>query len=59
MQQFLRDFGWEGRSFIISALTGEGCKALTYAIMEYLEQNRAPAESPEDNAAEQTDPTVE
>ncbi len=39
-QQFNADFGWEGKSFIISALTGEGCKALTYAIMEYLEQNR-------------------
>ncbi len=24
---------------MISALTGEGCKQLTYAIMEYLEQN--------------------
>ncbi|MEN6584419.1 MAG: Obg family GTPase CgtA [Sulfuricella sp.] len=59
LQQFLQDFGWEGRSFIISALTGEGCKALTYAIMEYLEQNRAPEESPEESAAEQTDPTVE
>lgn len=44
LQQFLRDFGWEGRSFIISALTGEGCKPLTYAIMEHLNQNRAPVE---------------
>ena len=39
-QKFIADFGWDGKSFIISALTGEGCKALTYAIMEYLEQNR-------------------
>src|SRR3990172_328058 len=39
-QKFIADFGWEGKSFIISALTGEGCKELTYAIMEYLEQNR-------------------
>ncbi len=36
--QFIRDFAWEGKSFIISALTGEGCKELTYAIMEHLEQ---------------------
>ncbi len=36
-QKFIADFGWEGKSFIISALTGEGCKELTYAIMEYLE----------------------
>jgi len=39
-QKFIADFGWEGKSFIISALTGEGCKELAYAIMEYLEQNR-------------------
>ncbi len=39
-QKFIADFGWEGKSFIISALTGEGCKELTYAIMEYLERNQ-------------------
>jgi len=39
-QKFIADFGWEGRSFIISALTGEGCKALTYAIMDYLDKNK-------------------
>lgn len=44
LKQFLKDFGWEGRSFIISALTSEGCKELTYAIMEHLEQNRPPLE---------------
>ena len=40
-QKFVADFGWDGKSFIISALTGEGCKELTYAIMEYLEQNKS------------------
>ena len=35
--QFIRDLGWNGKSFVISALTGDGCKELTYAIMEYLE----------------------
>ena len=39
-QKFIAGFGWEGRSFIISALTGEGCKELTYAIMEYLDKNK-------------------
>jgi GTP-binding protein len=39
-QKFIADFGWEGKSFIISALTGEGCKELTYAIMEYLDENK-------------------
>lgn len=38
-QQFIDKLGWEGKYFIISALTGEGCKLLTYAIMEYLEKN--------------------
>jgi GTP-binding protein len=39
-QKFIADFGWEDKSFIISALTGEGCKELTYAIMEYLDENK-------------------
>lgn len=37
-RKFIRSLGWKGKSFIISALTGEGCKELTYAIMEHLEQ---------------------
>jgi len=40
------------KSFIISALTGEGCRALTYAIMEHL-QHHARAEPVE--AAEDTE----
>ena len=39
-QKFIADFGWEGKSFIISALTGEGCKELIYAIMEYLDKDK-------------------
>jgi GTP-binding protein len=34
---FLRAFGWDAPSFCISALSGEGCKTLTFAIMDYLE----------------------
>ncbi|HSS47094.1 MAG TPA: GTPase ObgE [Burkholderiales bacterium] len=37
-RRFLRDLGWKGKSFIISALTSEGCKELTFAVMQYLEQ---------------------
>ncbi len=37
--QLIHNLGWEGRYFTISALSGAGCKVLTYAIMEYLEQN--------------------
>ena len=39
-RQFLSDFGWHEKSFIISALTGEGCRELIFAVMQYLEQNR-------------------
>jgi len=41
---FIHKLGWKEKSFIISALTGEGCKALTYAIMEHLEQKLAEVE---------------
>jgi GTP-binding protein len=41
--KLIRRLGWKGKSFIISALTGEGCRELVYAIMEYLEQQRSPA----------------
>ena len=35
---FLREFGDYTRYFAISAINGDGCKELTYAIMEHLEQ---------------------
>jgi GTP-binding protein len=35
--KFVREFGWQGRYFAISAISGTGCRELTYAIMEYLE----------------------
>jgi GTP-binding protein len=38
VRAFLRKLGWKGKSFTISALTGEGCQALTYAIMGHLEE---------------------
>ncbi|WP_293007689.1 Obg family GTPase CgtA [Nitrosomonas sp.] len=38
-RQFVDKLEWQENYFIISALTGEGCKHLTYAIMEYLEQH--------------------
>jgi GTP-binding protein len=36
--KFTRSLGWSGKSFVISALSGRGCKQLIYAIMEHLEQ---------------------
>ena len=35
---FLKEFGEDTRYYIISAINGEGCKELTYAIMEYLNE---------------------
>ncbi|HSC97021.1 MAG TPA: GTPase ObgE [Burkholderiales bacterium] len=40
-KRFLRNFGWRGKSFIISALTGEGCRELVFAVMKYLEEQGA------------------
>lgn len=37
-QRLLDGLAWTDRWFVISALTGEGCQAITYAIMQYLEQ---------------------
>lgn len=39
--EFLKAFGWDAPSYCISALSGEGCKALTYAIMDYLDQTKS------------------
>jgi GTP-binding protein len=30
--------GWRGESYIISALTGEGCRELVLAVMAHLER---------------------
>jgi GTPase len=40
-RDFIHKLAWKEKSFVISALTGEGCKTLTYAIMAHLEQNHA------------------
>ena len=41
IQAFIQDYGWQGPVFAISAISGEGCQPLIYAIMEHLEQTRA------------------
>lgn len=38
---FVRDFGWTGPLYPISAITGEGCKQLVFAIMDHIEAMRA------------------
>jgi GTP-binding protein len=37
-RKFIRGLGWKDKNFAISATTGDGCKELIYAIMEFLEQ---------------------
>jgi GTP-binding protein len=39
VKRLLKGLGWKGKSFIISALTGEGCRALAFAVMGHLEQD--------------------
>jgi GTP-binding protein len=36
VDQFVKDYDWQGPVFVISALDGTGCSALTFAIMDYL-----------------------
>ena len=36
VQALVKGLGWSGPCHVISAMTGEGCKLLTYAIMGYL-----------------------
>jgi len=48
VKRFLKDLGWKGKSFIISALTGEGCRELSFAVMEHLERG---SESGDQNSA--------
>lgn len=36
--EFVQKLGWTGRYFAISALAGIGCRELTYAIMEHVEE---------------------
>ncbi len=39
VKRFLGNYRWKGKSFIISALTGEGCRELAFAVMGHLEQD--------------------
>jgi GTP-binding protein len=52
VKQFVKDYGWEGRVFAISAISGIGCKELSYAIMEHIEASKVDAEASDNNQAE-------
>jgi GTP-binding protein len=42
VKRFLTRFGWKGRSFVVSALTGDGCRELVFAIADYLNEGVEP-----------------
>ena len=41
---FVRRLGWKGKTFMISALTGQGCRDLVYAVMDHLESEQTDIE---------------
>jgi GTP-binding protein len=45
-KKFIADFGWQDKSFIISAIDGKGCRELTYAIMDHLQNSGPVIEEP-------------
>jgi GTP-binding protein len=51
LRAFVRKLGWKGKTFIISALTGEGCRPLVYAIMDHLDEQRKIADAAVDAPA--------
>lgn len=48
LEELLERFGRPAPVFEISALTGEGCRALCFAVMDFLDAHRAPAPADED-----------
>ena len=40
LRAFVRKLGWKGKWFSTSALTGEGCRALAYAVMDHLDHEQ-------------------
>jgi GTP-binding protein len=52
VKNFIRDYGWQGPCFAISAISGAGTRELIYAIMEHLENSkRLEAEAGQDELA--------
>ena len=52
---FLKEFGNDTRYFAISAINGEGCKELTYAIMEHINQIAAQEQEAVTESAQETE----
>ncbi len=52
---FLKAFGPDARYFAISAINGEGCRELTYAIMEHINQVTAQEQDAISESAQETE----
>lgn len=52
VKKFVKAFAWKGPVFEISALTGEGCKELCYAIQKDLDAKRAARDLEEEQEAD-------
>jgi len=52
VENFVKAYGWEGRVFAISAISGIGCKELTYAIMQHIEENKQHVDEAAENKQE-------
>jgi GTP-binding protein len=46
VQSLLKQLGAKRKSFTISALTGDGCRAMTFAVMEHVENSAAKKTAP-------------
>ena len=53
VKAFVRSYRWKGPVFAISAVNGEGCRELTFAIQDWLDAHPVPLES-EEPAVEST-----
>ncbi len=50
-EAFVRALQWDGPMFAISAIDGGGCRALTYAVQDWLDEHPAPTPEPSPNQA--------
>ncbi len=47
MKAFVKSLRWKGPVFGISAIDGDGCRALTFAVQDWLDAHPAQAHVPE------------
>ena len=52
IKDFIKAYKWKGPVFEISGLTGEGCKALCFAIQKYLDEQKALVDAQEEYDAD-------